>query len=95
MVIIGVYAPSNDAIVVDRDEHDELLVHQLNTISNRKEVIILGDFNAHVGSRIGYAIVRPEVNNKNNDNGNRLINICHAYTIQVRNGYYRHKDTHK
>ena len=50
VVVIGVYAPSNDGTVDVNDEHDDKLSQLLDTVSNRKEVFTLGDSDACVGA---------------------------------------------
>lgn len=51
IVIIGVYAPSNDEPVAVNDRHEEQLCYLLDGISNRKEIILLVDLNGHLGCR--------------------------------------------
>jgi len=95
IVIIGVYAPSNDDAVEAKDDHDENLSHLLDTISNRKEILLLGDFNGHTGSKTNDVIVGPHGENDVNDNGERLIDVCQQHSLRIQNGFYKHKDIHK
>lgn len=95
IVIVGVYAPANDEPVAIKDQHDEQLCHLLDSISNRKEILLLGDLNGHVGCRKNDKIIGPYGDKDVNDNGERLIELCHQYSLRVQNGFFKHKDIHK
>ncbi|KAF2903114.1 hypothetical protein ILUMI_03075 [Ignelater luminosus] len=85
MVVIGIYAPCNDELHTVKDDHDDNLNQLLNTIGSRKEITILGDFNAHVGSKANDPVVGPYGENYLNDNGSRLIEICYQHSLQIKN----------
>ena len=95
VVLIGIYAPTNDEPTAQKDEFWEKIAHVLDNISNRKEIILLGDFNGHVGSKTNNDIVGPYGGTSTNDNGERLIGLCHEYTLRIQNGFFRHKDIHR
>ena len=95
VVIIAVYAPSNDELVMVKDEHQQELTKILDNLGNRKEVIILGDFNARTGSQYGDVVVGPYGEEIVNDNGLRLIEMCQQYEFKIQNGFYQHKSIHK
>ena len=95
IVIVAVYAPSNDERASVKDEHDNALNQVLSSIASRKEVILLGDFNAHVGSRRGDKVVGPFGVADINDNGERLVDMCYQHALQIKNGFFNHKDIHR
>lgn len=55
--------------VITRDKPDDTLNQFLNSISNRKEIVVLGDFNAHVWSKKNDYTVGSYGAGKVNDNG--------------------------
>lgn len=48
---MGIYAPNYDAAVEGKERFYEILTDEINKISNRKEIIIMGDFNGRTGKR--------------------------------------------
>ncbi|KAF2898045.1 hypothetical protein ILUMI_08130 [Ignelater luminosus] len=78
-----------------KDDHDDNLNQLLDTIGSRKEIVILGDFNAHVGSKTNDPVVGPYGENNLNDNGSRLIAITCQHSLQIKNEFFKHKDIHK
>lgn len=95
MSIIAVYAPSNDETIAIKDDHDNTLHEILDNIGNKKEIILLGDFNAHVGAKRNDIIVGPHGDPDINDNGERLTDLCLHHSLQIKNGYFNHKNIHK
>ncbi|KAF2883414.1 hypothetical protein ILUMI_22763 [Ignelater luminosus] len=85
----------NDELNTVKDDHDDNLNQLVDTIGSRKEIIILGDFNAHVGSKTNDPVVGPYGENDLNDNCSRLIEICCQHSLQIKNGFFKHKDIHK
>lgn len=95
MVIVAIYAPSNDDTVAVKDEYQHSLEHVLDRIGNRKEILCLGDFNAHTGSEIDDEAIGPFGASTINDNGVRLKELCYNYNLRVQNGFFQHRDIHK
>lgn len=95
LVIIGVYAPTDDANTVLKNEFEEELTNVLSNISSRKEVIVMGDLNARVGCRTNDQVVGRFGEKIVNDNGERLKEICQIHSLRIMNGFFQHPDCHK
>lgn len=95
IVIIGVYAPTDDASVAEKEEFLEKLTLLLNTVGNNKEVILMGDFNGRVGSSLSDNIIGRHGEEVINDNGLRLKEVCDQYRLKILNGFFQHKNIHK
>lgn len=95
VVIVAIYAPSNDDTVAVKDEYQHSLEQVLDRIGNRKEILCLGDFNAHTGSEIDDVAIGPFGDSTLNDNGLRLKELCYNYSLRVQNGFFQHRDIHK
>lgn len=95
IVIIGVYAPSEDALPLIKDQFYDKLIQVVSNIKKDKEIVILGDLNARTGTENNSTIVgkygEPVINN----NGMRLRDMCEATSMKIMNGFFPHKDIHK
>ena len=65
----------------------------INGIGYPREIIMMGDFNGRTGSRTWSEVVfvGPYGEDRVNDNGERLIEICEQYSLRITNGFYQHK----
>lgn len=95
IVIVAVYAPTDDANIVTKDQFEEDITAVLGKINKRKEIILLGDFNGRVGKKIKDPIVGRHGEEVTNDNGDRLIELCSAFSLKILNGFFPHKNVHK
>lgn len=95
ITVIGVYAPSEDATNIEKDQHYTIMHDILSTIGTQREIIIMGDLNARTGNEQNSQVVGKFGENTRNDNGHRLINLCENYGLKILNGFFRHKDIHK
>ncbi|KAK4883377.1 hypothetical protein RN001_006696 [Aquatica leii] len=95
IVIIGVYAPCDDTDVTIKDQFYENLTGLLESFKNNKEVCLLGDFNARIGKKNNDLVVGRYGENRINDNGQRLIDVCKGSSLRIMNGFFPHKDIHK
>lgn len=95
LVIIGVYGPNDDASREKKQEFYNELTRLLDKISNRKEIILLGDLNSRTGWRTDDSVVGPYGENIVNDNGERLIELCQENALRITNGWFKHKDIHR
>lgn len=93
--VIGVYAISEDEPVHTKENFFNKLNDIIEGIGNTREIIIAGDFNSRTGQQTGNKIIGPHGENIINDNGLRLINICEQNSLQILNGFYKHKEIHK
>lgn len=95
IAVIGAYVPTDNAAKRENDNFYETLRELIKQIGNRKEILLLGDLNARMGHQENNTIVGSFVENKENDNGHRLINFCEQNSLKIRNGIHKHNDTHK
>lgn len=95
LILIGVYAPTDDATADIKDSFFEKLTSILDTVGNRKDVVLMGDFNGRIGKKTGDRIVGQHGEDVINDNGVRLIEVCHQYDLKIMNGFFDHKEIHK
>ena len=92
--IISVYAPTES----DEDTEAERFYDKLQDLvinANKKDMlIILGDFNARVGSsetRL-HGRYNPD---KRNEHGTRLVDFCHRNSLFLINTFFPHKKIHR
>ncbi|KAK4880664.1 hypothetical protein RN001_008810 [Aquatica leii] len=85
VVFIVVYAPNDDATVVKKDLFYQELTKVIDNIADRKELIILGY----------WIIVGQYGENVENDNGDRLIELCQQQALKITNGWFKHKNIHR
>ena len=95
LIIIAVYSPNDDASDDKKQDFYDELTTLLEKVTDRKEVIILGDLNGRVGSRINDPVVGQYGENAVNNNGERLIEMCHQYALKVTNSWFKHKNIHR
>ncbi|RZF32288.1 hypothetical protein LSTR_LSTR001752 [Laodelphax striatellus] len=95
IVIIGVYGPTDDSQMQDKDEFFECLNATVEKINRRKEIILTGDLNGRTGRRANDTVIGSFGEDCLNDNGERIIELCELQNLRVLNGFYRHKDIHK
>ncbi|XP_030747693.1 uncharacterized protein LOC115876149 [Sitophilus oryzae] len=95
IVIIGAYAPSEDADNNIKDEFYDKLLNTILNINDRKEICILGDLNGRVGQKQNDLVVGQHGEQPVNDNGQRIINMCESLTLKIMNGFFPHREVHK
>lgn len=93
--IIGIYAPNDDASVTNKDIFSNDLKQILDDIPNREEIILAGDFNARVGNIRQGRVLGPFGEERKNNNGERVLNLCEEYNLKIANSFFKHKDIHK
>ena len=97
VTILGVYGISQDEASIKKEEFYRNLNNIINKIGcSRKIIIIMGDFNGRTGNRIGTEVVGPHGEERvNNDNGERLIELCVQYSLKIKSGFYQREDIRK
>ncbi|KAI8491212.1 hypothetical protein Bbelb_308450 [Branchiostoma belcheri] len=96
--IVQVYAPTEDADEVDKDDFYEQLQDTFDNIPSHNVKILMGDFNAQIDSnRQGFdGVVGPfGTAQKTSDNGERLLLFCNINSLNIGNTYFQHKVIHK
>ena len=97
LTLIGVYAPtlvSDDVVKDDFYGHLQLLTQ---TVPKEDKLIILGDFNARVGSSkdLWEGVIGDHRTGKRNENGLRLLTYCASNELSITNTMFKLKDIHK
>lgn len=97
ITLVSVYAPTLNATLETKDRFYENLTSVINSIPDKEQLILLGDFNARVGadndswpSCLGKFGV-----GKMNENGQRLLELCAFYNLCIANSYFQIKPQHK
>ena len=100
--IIAVYAPINPVSAnaeanVQSDSFYEQLQACLADVSPKDMIIILGDFNARVGSDFNSwkSVIGPHGLGEMNGNGTRLLDFCASNQLLITNTWFQHKPLHQ
>lgn len=88
------YAISDDETIAKKEEFFEKLGRALTNIGTNREIILLGDLNSHTGNQTNSKLVGPFGEDRINDNGRRLIEICEHNELRIANGFYKHKNVY-
>jgi len=65
ITVLSVYAPSNDKLNLEKDQFYDKPNETLVNIGTTREIILLGDFNGHTGTKVNNQVVGPYGVNKN------------------------------
>lgn len=97
ITIIQCYAPTEEAAEEEKDSFYEQLTDVVRTAKTQDIKIILGDFNAKVGSdNEGVELVMGKHGEGvRNDNGGRLIEFCGINELVIGGTLFPHKKCHK
>ena len=89
--IISAYAPTLMAEEDVKDAFYDLLDQTLSHIHRSDKILLLGDFNARVGSNyaVWNGIIGKHGVGKANSNGTRLLNICSTHDLVVTNTLFQ------
>ena len=94
--LISVYAPTLDADPEVKDQFYDDLSDAVSAIPSEEEMILLGDFNARVGSdnEAWSGIIGPHGVGSINENGQRLLEMCTFHDLSVMNTFFKTKLRH-
>jgi len=95
ITVLCIYAPSNDKVDIEKDEFYEKLNETMINIGTTTELILLEDFNGHMGTKMNNQVAGTYEETRINDNGEHLIQLCKSHNLRIRNGYFKHKMIHK
>ncbi|XP_047490815.1 uncharacterized protein LOC125040304 [Penaeus chinensis] len=97
VTLISVYAPTLMASSDTKDEFYENLCATLLKVTPKDQVILLGDFNARVGSDYeAWPSCLGKLNvGKVNENGQRLLEFCTRLNLCVANSFFQTKPQNK
>ena len=95
--IVQCYAPTEQASEEDKDLFYEVLQEQIDKTPRHDILILMGDFNAKVGSdNAGYesCMGKEGVGDRNN-NGERFADMCLENGLVIGGTVFQHKNIHK
>jgi hypothetical protein len=85
----------DDALMSEKESFFEAMTNELNRVKNSLEVFRAGDFIGRVGVRNSSEVVGRHGETCQNDNGERLIDLCAQFKLRITNMFFKHKDIHK
>ena len=59
ITVLCIYAPSNNKVDLGKDQFYEKLNETLINNGTTREIILLGDFNGHTGTKVNNQVVGP------------------------------------
>ena len=78
--VIGVYGPNEDEPAVNKEFFYEILQRVITEFGNNRELVLIGDFNAHTGRSSNSPIIGRFGEEESNDNGARLLIYANKIT---------------
>ena len=96
ILFICAYAPTMQCTLVEKEQFYEALQHLLDGVNKDEMIVVLGDFNARVGSdfQLYKGIIGRYGVGKCNDNGELLLEFCARNNLVITNTLFRHKTKH-
>ena len=96
MSIISVYAPTLASSEEDITSFYDALSILLNSIPKEESIVLLGDFNARVGTEHEtWKPLGPYSTGNMNDNGLLLLQLCTQFDLTITNTFFRQKKEHR
>ncbi|XP_072033444.1 craniofacial development protein 2-like [Amphiura filiformis] len=95
--IINVYAPTTTHSDAESDEFYDGLQHHLQKVNKREKLILMGNFNAKIGSDSKDwtpAMGKYDIG-KINSRGEKLLEFCMLHKLTVCNTHFQHKACRK
>ena len=95
--ILSCYAPTLLATDEDKDSFYELIDAEIQRVPAADKLILLGDFNARVGTdNVAWeGVMGRHGIGKMNSNGHRLLSFCSQNELLISNTIFQLKDIHK
>lgn len=97
VTVVQCYAPTNQTEMEIKENFYSLLDKTLSEIKQSDIVILMGDFNAKVGTDnidLEHIMGREGVGEKN-ENGELLIELCGNHNLRIGGTMFPHHDCHK
>ena len=100
--IIAVYAPTNPVSSTadsntPSDDFYHLLQSTISLVPKNDLLVILGDFNAHVGVNTSswHSVIGPHTLGECNENGVKMLDFCANNQLLITNTWFQHKPIHQ
>ncbi|XP_072022999.1 craniofacial development protein 2-like [Amphiura filiformis] len=95
--IINVYAPTTTHSDEESDEFYDGLQHLLQKVNKKEKLILMGDFNAKIGSdsKTWTPAMGKYGIGKINSRGEKLLEFCMLHKLTVCNTHFQHKACRK
>ena len=95
--IIQAYAPTNDSEERDKDEFYNRLLSITQNCPKRNIIVLMGDFNAKIGSENkGYEdVMGREGLGLMNENGEMFADLCATNSLVIGGSLFQHRKIHK
>ena len=95
--LISAYAPTLDSDNDTKESFYDLLDNTLRRIPRKDKILLLGDFNARVGTdhNTWKGVLGRHGTGKCNSNGVRLLTLCAQHNLLITNSIFQLKDKHK
>lgn len=95
--VVQCYAPTEDSDLSEKENFYSLLDRTLNSIPKTDIIILMGDFNAQIGSdNIDYErIMGRQAIGTCNENGELFLEICNNHDLKIAGSVFPHKECHK
>ncbi|KAF2902085.1 hypothetical protein ILUMI_04098, partial [Ignelater luminosus] len=88
-------APTDDCPRLTKDEDYDNLTDIVDESSQKEEIMLTGNMNARVGSMTDYQVVGQFGKNNINISGELLIEYCTQHSLEILNGFNKHKLIHR
>ena len=102
VTVVAIYAPTKPSsgtaqVAAPSDTFYDQLQSVVSDVPPRDMLLVLGDFNARVGSdfQSWRSVIGPHGMGDCNGNGERLLDFCSNIQLLVTNTWFKHKFIHK
>lgn len=93
--VLSIYSPEDGKPKQQTETFYEELQNTLDSIPNTEPIILLGDFNARIGSDVIHGVKQRFNEEQLNGNGELMINFCAYNELRINNTFFPHKDQYK
>ena len=97
VTLVSCYAPTMNRPVQEKDDFYQHLREVISCVRHKDKLILMGDFNARVGtdSQTWGGVLGRHGVGKMNDNGLRLLSLCREFHLTITNTVFQQKNCHK